>query len=303
MKTTGLIMFLAFTGIFEPSAILELPDGRFLVAEDEKEHPFALVTRQPDGTIRSVALEIDSQDVGKLDDLEGLTLDSGGNFFAITSHSRTGKGEEKKSRDKLVRFRIDGNRMVSPLVLTNLKTALVAAHPVLAEAAAVPDVKADGGLNIEAIEMTSDGLHLWIGFRSPLQDGQAILARVDNPANAFDAGAELHISPSLVTLNLGGHGLRALSWIPALSGYLLVSGPVAKKQAQFQLWFWSGIAGEPPKLAEVAGLAGFEHTEGVTQATIDGQPKIVIVSDDGDRAEGRPARFLILDIHQIRIAP
>lgn len=42
-------MFLAFTGIFEPSAILELPDGRFLVAEDEKEHPFALVTRQPDG--------------------------------------------------------------------------------------------------------------------------------------------------------------------------------------------------------------------------------------------------------------
>lgn len=296
-------MFIALNGIYEPSAIQQLPDGRFLVAEDEKEHPFALVSIQPDGATHSVPLEIDSEDAAKLDDLEGLTLDAKGNLYAITSHSRNSKGEEKKSRDKLLRFRVEGDRMVSPVVLTGLKAALAATHPILSEAAAVLDVKADGGLNIEALEMTPDGQHLLIGFRSPLLDGKAILTRLDNPATAFDTGAALRVSPVLVTLDLGGHGLRALSWIPTLNGYLLVSGPVAKEQTQFRLWFWSGHHDEPPRPAEVNGLSGFEHAEGVTAAMIADQPKIVIVSDDGSRVEGRPSRFLILDPKQIRIVP
>jgi hypothetical protein len=174
---------------------------------------------------------------------------------------------------------------------------------VLAEAAAVLDVKADGGLNIEAVEMAPDGQHLLIGFRSPLLDGNAIMARLDNPASAFATGAGARISPDLVTLNLGGHGLRALSWIPALNGYLLVSGPVAREQVQFRLWYWSGRPAESPRAAEVDGLHGFEHAEGVTPAMINGQPKIVIVSDDGSRSEGRPARFMVLDPHQIMISP
>jgi hypothetical protein len=296
-------MFLALTGIFEPSAIQQLPDGRFLVAEDEKEHPFALVTLQPDGAIRSVPLELDSEDAAKLDDLEGLSLDAQGNLYAITSHSRNSKGEEKKSRDKLLRFRVEGNRMVFPVVLTGLKSALAAAHPVLAESATVLDVKADGGLNIEALEMAPDGQHLLIGLRSPLLEGKAILACLDNPATAFDSGAALRISPALVTLDLGGQGLRTLSWIPVLNGYLLVSGPIAKEQRQFRLWFWSGHSNDKPREAHVQGLAGFEHTEGATPAIIAGQPKIVFVSDDGSRAEGRPARFLLLDSEQIRIEP
>lgn len=303
MTAAGILMFLTLTGIFEPSAIQQLPDGRFLVAEDEKEHPFALITLLPAGAISSVPLEISAEDVGKLDDLEGLTIDAKGNLYAITSHSRNSNGEEKKARDKLVRFRVEGSRMVSPIVLTNLKASLTAAHPVLAKAATVLDVKAAGGLNIEALEMTPDGQHLLIGFRSPLLDGKAILAQLDNPANAFDSGAALRISTTLITLNLSGHGLRSLSWIPALNGYLLVSGPVAKEQVQFRLWFWSGQPGAPARAATVEGLAGFEHAEGVTPAIIGGQSKIMIVSDDGSRMEGRPAQFLILDPQQIRIAP
>lgn len=301
MNPASIAMFLAFTGIFEPSAIQQLSDGRFLVAEDEKEHPFALVSLEPDRIVRNVPLEIDAEDTAKLDDLEGLTLDARGNLYAITSHSRNSKGEEKKSRDKLLRFRVEGNRMVSPVVLSGLKPALAATHPVFAKAAGILDVKADGGLNIEALEMAPDGQHLLIGFRSPLLDGKAILARLDNPATAFDSGA-LHISPSLITLDLGGHGLRALSWIPALNGYLLVSGPVAKERTQFRLWYWGGRPDDTPREASVEGLAGFEHAEGVTPAMIAGTPKILIVSDDGSRAEGRAAQFLVLEPKQIRIA-
>ena len=41
-------MFQTLTGIHEPSTIQQLPDGRFLVVEDEKAHSFGLVTLRSD---------------------------------------------------------------------------------------------------------------------------------------------------------------------------------------------------------------------------------------------------------------
>ena len=71
--------FLPLTGTFEPSAIQQLPDGRFLVVEDEKQHPFSLVSISPDGSVRSTALSpgpFEAVDpFWKLDDLEALALD------------------------------------------------------------------------------------------------------------------------------------------------------------------------------------------------------------------------------------
>ena len=94
-----------------------------------------------------------------------------------------------------------------------------------------------------------------------------------------------------------------MSWIPSLVGYLVISGPVAREQVHFQLWFWSGRSGEPARRVTAPGLQGFEHAEGVSPAVIDGQQRIMIVSDDGSRKEGRFARFLLLDHSQLVIAP
>jgi hypothetical protein len=295
-------MFRPLTGILEPSAIQQLPDGRFLVAEDEKESPLTLVTLLGDGSAHSVPLRMPDEEEGgpgKLADLEALTIDAAGHLYVITSHSRNSEGEEKKSREKLLRFRVEGDRMVAPAMVKNLKAALVAAHPVLAQAVAVVDVKNDGGFNIEALEMSPTG-QLLIGFRSPLLGGRAIVASLENVAETF-GGAPPRIAPALATLDLGGHGLRSLSWVSALNGYLLASGPVAREQVQFRLWFWSGKAGEQPHAASVSGQDGFEHTEGITAALVDGVQKILLVSDDGSRAEGRPAGYLLLDLEQIRI--
>jgi hypothetical protein len=128
MTLPGIIMFIALHGIYEPSAIQQLPDGRFLVAEDEKEFPFSLLTIHPDGSTTQQSLIVDSGDEspGKFDDLEGLTTDSAGFVYAITSHSRNSKGEEKKSREKLVRFRVEGNRLTSVRIRNDLKRALTA---------------------------------------------------------------------------------------------------------------------------------------------------------------------------------
>lgn len=298
--------FLPLTGIYEPSAIVQLPDGRFLVVEDERSDPFSLVEIAADGTVKSRELGpgwFEGNEVfWKLDDLEGLALDAMGWIYAITSHSRDGDGEEKKARDKLVRFRVDGNRVSEPSVAKGLKAALVAVHPVLATAAALSDVKGGGGLNIEALEMAPDGSRLLVGLRSPLLDGRAIIASIANPGAIFEAGQAPQVVPQLDLVELGGHGLRGMAYLPAFGGYVLISGPVARERVQFRLWFWSGQRGAAAQPITVTGLAGFEHAEGVCPALIEGVPRLVIVSDDGSRDEGRYGRFLLLDPDRLNIA-
>ncbi|MDO8248573.1 MAG: DUF3616 domain-containing protein [Rhodoferax sp.] len=307
MTLNNIFMFLALTGLYEPSAIQQLADGRFLVVEDEKQHPISLLTISPSGRVSSTALSPGPLEGGdsfwKLDDLEGLALDQLGHVYAITSHSRDGDGDEKKSRDKLVRFRIEGDRVVAPRVVTGLKRALTATHPVLAAAAAIRDVKAGGGLNIEALELSPDQQRLLIGFRSPLQGNRAIIASVENPSAIFEAGALPQISATLTSLDLGGNGIRGMSYIPTLGGYLIVSGPVSREPVHFELWFWSAQSGAAARRVTVPGLQGFEHAEGVSSAIIDGKQRIIIVSDDGSREDGRYARFLLLDPAQLQIAP
>ena len=307
MALNNIFLFMALTGIYEPSAIQQLADGRFLVVEDEKKHPFSLLSINADGSVNSTALKPGlfeaADDFWKLDDLEGLALDRAGNIYALTSHSRDADGDEKKSRDKLVRFRLAGERVIAPIVTKGLKPALVAAHPVLARAAAIKNVKDEGGLNIEALEITPDQKQLLIGFRSPLLAGRAIIASVENPAAIFESDEPPRITAKLQTLDLGGNGIRGMSWIPALGGYLLSSGPVAREQVHFQLWFWSGQADAPARRVSAPGVQGFEHAEGVSPAVIDGKQRIIIVSDDGSRQEKRPARYLLLDPAQLQIAP
>ena len=298
--------FLPLTGIFEPSGIQQLGDGRFLVVEDEKQRPFSMVSISASGHVTSNPLlpgQPDDDAFWKLDDLEAIALDPSGYLYAITSHSRNDDGEGKKSREKLLRFRVENNRMTAPTLFRDLKTALITAHPDLAFAADILDVKNGGGLNIEALEISPKQQHLLIGFRSPLLDKHAIIARIENPAAMFEDGALPHVSATLTRLDLGGHGLRSMSYLPALNGYLLISGPVAREQVQFQLWFWSGLQTKAARRITIPGLHGFEHAEGISAAVIDGRQCIIIVSDDGNREEGRFARFLLLDLDQLQIAP
>lgn len=298
-------MFQTLTGLYEPSSIQQLADGRFLVVEDEKNHPFSLVTINAAGDVTSTPLlpPAGADAAWKLDDLEALALDQAGFVYALTSHSRDAGGDEKKARDKLVRFRVEGGRMVEPMLVRGLKPALVAAHPVLAAAAEIADVKSSGGFNIEAMEISADGQQLLVGFRSPLLDQRAIIACVENPAAIFERGEPPRISRALITLDLDGDGIRGLAYLPALDGHLVISGPAGSQQVHFQLWFWSGHPGAPARRVSVAGLPGFEHAEGVCPAVIDGRQRVIIVSDDGNRKAGSSAHFLLLDVEQLVIAP
>jgi len=299
--------FLPLDGLYEPSAIVQLRDGRFLVVEDEKEYPFSLLTIKPDGQTSSVHLTPglfeSANGFWRVGDLEGLTLEATGWIYAITSQSLDGEGEAKKSREKLVRFRVEGDRVRKAKSVTGLKAALVAAHPVLAAAAGVRAAKSASGLNVEALETSPDGQRLWVGFRSPLIDGQALLACIDNPAAIFDADEAPRIASSLVMLDLGGNGIRGMSWVPDFGAYLLIGGPAAPEGKAFGLWLWSDEPGAPARRVRLPGLSGIERAEGVCPAVIEGRACIVIVSDDGDRQGGHCAHYLLLDPGALRVDP
>jgi len=307
MANEGPPVFRPLTGLYEPSAIQQLTDGRFLVVEDEKSHPFSLVTIAADGNVDSTELTPGLlqffSDFWKLDDLEGLALDRAGFIYAITSHSRDDEGDEKKSRERLVRFRIEGDRVVDPKVVDGLKRAMTAKHPVLASAAKVRDVKTGGGLNIEALEISPDQQRLLIGFRSPLLNGRAIIASVENPSGIFDADEEPRLAADLDELDLGGHGIRGMAYVPSVGDFLVISGPASREPSQFGLWLWNGLRGDSARRVTIAGLQGLERAEGVSPAIIDGVERIIIVSDDGDRKAGRPASYLLLEPDQLRTAP
>lgn len=57
MPSKTLPAFRPLTGIYEPSAIQQLADGRFLVVEDEQQHPFSLVSIDMAGEVDSTLLE------------------------------------------------------------------------------------------------------------------------------------------------------------------------------------------------------------------------------------------------------
>jgi len=298
--------FQPLTGVHEPSAILQLPDGRFLVVEDEQSHPLSLVTIDAAGSVETVALKAGLlqmfSDFWRLDDLEGLALDRAGYVYAITSHSRDDDGDAKKSRERLVRFRIDGHKVVDTKVVEGLKSTLTERHPVLAAAARMQDVKGGGGLNIEALEISPDQKRLLIGFRSPVHDGRALVAIVENPSGIFESDEAPRVAAVLEELDLGGHGIRGLSYVPALGAYLVIGGPVSRERAKFDLWLWSGHRGAPARRVTVAGLRSLERAEGVCPAVIDGEQRVMIVSDDGNRKAGRFARYLLLDPVSLQVA-
>jgi hypothetical protein len=302
--------FRELAGVYEPSAVHQLADGRFIVVEDEERHPIDLLTLREDGGFSASAIDPKElfandgagADFRKLDDLEGLDVDGRGRVYALTSHSRSGKGKIKQEREKLVRFEVAGDELRDPRVVIDLKQQLMAAHPALRQAAEVDDVKDANGLNIEGLAFDADRRRLLVGFRGPLVDGTALLVAIENIDEVFETGAAPRIAEQAILLDLGGEGIRGMTYDPRLEGFLIISGPLEQvEDVPFRLWFWPGQPDRPAQRVTVPGLDGFEHAEGITPVRWRGQERLLIVSDDGDMDAGQFAQYLMLDYDQLAI--
>jgi hypothetical protein len=129
-------------------------------------------------------------------------------------------------------------------------------------------------------------------------DGQ-YRAQPDGRAHRADRSDE----PQAPVTVLAGHGIRGLAYIVSIGEYLVIGGPVSRLKGKFNLWLWSGQPGAQARRVIVSGLPGLEHAEGVSPAVIGGAPRIIIVSDDGNRRARRCASYLLLDPGQLQTAP
>lgn len=149
-------------------------------------------------------------------DLEGATLRGEAAWF-IGSHDRGKSTEPKASRQRLFALAVeaDGLRAHGP-VRTDLLERL-AAEPTLGPllaATAGHTSKDAAGFSIEGLATAPAGL--WVGFRAPVVDGDALLVELAAP----EGEATAHPPQRLA---LGGRGIRALENVG--DDLLVVAGP------------------------------------------------------------------------------
>ncbi len=300
--------FKSLDTVKEASGVQQLSDGRFLTVNDEKDHPFDILTLSNKGVFTATPLYPQKQflesgqyaDFRKLDDLEGIDSDNQGYLYAITSHSFTSKGKRKKNREKLVRFQIQEQTIIKPIVIKTLKVAIADQHPFLRMALEEKNSKSKQGFNIEGLSLNPTQDKLLLGLRSPLKDNKAIILTLDNINDVFNLQTPLKISPEVHFIDLGGEGIRSLNYIPRLDGYLIVSGPVGKsKNIEFKLWLWN-IQKNTTQRVTVEGLSGFEEAEGLAPISWNGHPRLLIMTD-GMLTDSNIARYIILKYEQLHI--
>jgi hypothetical protein len=294
--------FTAFKAVYEPSAVAQLPDGRLLILQDESHLPMG--TLVPAGDSQFVEQPIWHQDqlgqAFKLSDLEGMTR-KGDYIYAITSHAGKRSGARSETRERLVRFRVEGDRIVDLDIATGLKEAVLARQAALKPALESGNSKRDG-FNIEGLSFDAAQQRLLVALRTPLMGDRAVVLAIENPDAIFDSGKAPRVGPDLIRLDLAGKGIRSLEYVPDLHGYLILAGNRGRSEEQW-LWFWSGNESSRPRPATLGGRSRFLNGEGLTPARLDGEPWIAVVSDDGSTPDGRPGHYLIAPLSALEIDP
>ena len=290
-----------FDNIYESSGAQQLPDGRILVVEDEKSRAFSVITATSDGVFDEQNLFDGSvpqaprvkKTLAKVNDLEGVAIGQEGYIYAITSFSRNRKALRSPNREKLIRFKLQGDQITDLAVFGKLRESLDQATGWNKSVDLLdPDA---GGLNIEALGFDRTKSRLMIGFRSPLVDNKAMIMTIDNPAAIFDQNAQPHIADQVAYLDLDGEGIRSLVYDSRLKGYLIASGAPGKRNKKLpsKLWFWDGDIDHEAREISAPGLSDLKNIEGVTPVTISGEREILVMSDDGKVRKHKPAHYML----------
>ncbi len=289
-----------FKNIFEPSAAQQLPDGRLVIIEDESSTALSIVEICSDGSI----LENVQRDKfllkafkRELNDLEGATLSSNGYIYAITSHSRTVKGKRKKSREQIIRFKLNGNKMLDSgsytKFLKHLKESGIL-KGVLENKRKFDDV------NIEAFSFDKEQNSLLIGFRAPLIDGKSMLVTLENPVGIFERNERARFANKVILLDLKGGGIRSLDYDTHLKGYL-ISNEVKGENGRLksQLWFWRGSPGQFPERIDLPERVNLKNIESLAPVTVNGKRRLLLLSDDGNSKKKEGAHYMLLEYDEL----
>ncbi|MDO4795102.1 MAG: DUF5706 domain-containing protein [Brachymonas sp.] len=286
-------------GIYEPSALQSLPDGRVLVAEDEHSHAFSIISFDKDGNMledEAVDTRIIRGFKRKISDLEGLALDDEGYVYAVTSHARTREGLRRPEREHLMRFKIQNNDVRELASFDNLTDVLENSEQLHAMLTAKVGVKVDfSTINIEGLAFDPNTKRLLLGFRKPEFNQKAIVAYIGNPKEIFTRKAEPEFV-DVAVFDIKGGGIRSLNYDPVLKTFIM-SNEVKDEEGNktSQLWTWSGAPDAQPKAVDVPSLRHLTNVEAIDSVVINGQPRILMMSDEGDAKLKKPGKYTLVD--------
>lgn len=290
-------------GIYEPSAVQQLPDGRLLVVEDEASRAINVMTIANDGSLvnDSVGNVQLMRDFGRrLNDLEGLSIDDNGYIYAITSHSANKTGERLPEREQLLRFQIDKSDVKNISSFTSLTESLQNAaelkRAILEQSGVEINFRT---LNVEGLAYYKQAEQLLLGLRDPKADTFSIIIVIENPADVFNNQASPQFGDPIL-LDLQGGGIRALSYDPVLDSFLIVNeidDGTGKRTSQ--LWSWSGRAADDPQPVALPDIINLDNVESIDSIMFYDEPRLLLMSDEGNAQTDRPAKYMMLDYSQL----
>jgi hypothetical protein len=278
-----------FHGACDASGAIPLDRTHFLLADDEDNvlRVYDAERGGPPTRTYDLSSRVALADPNSEVDLEAATRIGDRGYF-LSSHARKRSG--KLDPNRFVFFAVDlgadaGSLPVTGKPATSLLDDLERMSEVSGFGLGAGRHRApltEGAVNIEGMTAAEDGT-LWIGFRSPLPQGKAILVRLLNPNEVIQGTPARFATPRL--LDLGGLGIRSLS--SHRGSYLAVAGP-AQRRGVFRLVRFDDDG--PPRPVAGAEFEGFSP-EGLF--TPEGREDILVLSDDGmQEVDGKACKKL-----------
>ena len=300
LRALGINMF---NGVYEPSAVQQLPDGKLLIAEDEPNHAFSIVSIDPSGRfIEDEALDtrVITGFKRRLSDLEALARDDEGFIYALTSHSRTRKGNRSPDREHLMRFKIQDGNVLGLTSYDNLTQVLETDHKLhdLIRERTKAEVSFEE-INIEGMAFDPVKKRLVLGFRDPEFNNMALVAFISNPKDVFERNVQPEFD-EVAILDIDGGGIRSLNYDPVLKNYVIANEVKDENGQKFsQLWTWSGNPTDEPQKISLPNLQHITNVEAVDSITVNGKPQMILMGDEGNASQKITAKYMLVDYSQL----
>ena len=300
LRSLGINMF---NGVFEPSAVQQLPDGKLLIAEDEPNHAFSIISIDKTGRfVEDEALDthVITGFKRRLSDLEALARDDEGFIYALTSHSRTRKGNRSPDREHLMRFKIQDGNVLGLTSYDNLTQVLETDHKLhdLIRERTKAEVSFEE-INIEGMAFDPVKKRLVLGFRDPEFNNMALVAFISNPKDVFERNAKPEFD-EVAVIDIDGGGIRSLNYDPVLKTYVIANEVKDENGQKFsQLWTWSGNPTDEPQKISLPNLQHITNVEAVDSITINGKPQMILMGDEGNASQKITAKYMLVDYSQL----
>ena len=281
LRSLGINMF---NGVYEPSAVQQLPDGNLLIAEDEPNHAFSIISIDKTGRfVEDEALDtrVITGFKRRLSDLEALARDDEGFIYALTSHSRTRKGNRSPDREHLMRFKIQDGNVLGLTSYDNLTQVLETDHKLhdLIRERTKAEVSFEE-INIEGMAFDPVKKRLVLGFRDPEFNNMALVAFISNPKDVFERNAKPEFD-EVAVIDIDGGGIRSLNYDPVLKTYVIANEVKDENGQKFsQLWTWSGNPTDEQQKISLPNLQHITNVEAVDSITVNGKPQMILMGDE-----------------------